>query len=146
MSITDYAPASTRIALITGGNRGLGLATARVLGRAGVRVLVGARDTAQGREAAAFLRDDGCDAEPVEIDVTCETCVARAAAEVGRRYGRLDILVNNAGILPEATTEGIDRPLDPSMVRRTFETNVFGAVAVTWSFLPLLRGRSPGGS
>lgn len=139
MNTTDCTTTAKRIALITGANRGLGFATARALGQADVRVLVGARNSAEGRTAAARLRSEGCDVESVEVDVTSEASVACAATEVSRRHGHLDILVNNAGILPEATTKDIDWPLDPSMFRATFETNVFGAVTVTRHFLPLLR-------
>lgn len=138
MSITDHTTSSKKIALITGANRGLGFATARALGRADVKVILGARNSELGHQAAAQLSREGIDAEFVQIDVTSESNVTCAATEISRRHGRLDILVNNAGILPEATATNIDWPLDPSMFRATFETNVFGAVTVTRHFLPLL--------
>jgi NAD(P)-dependent dehydrogenase (short-subunit alcohol dehydrogenase family) len=64
--------------------------------------------------------------------------------QIEKQYGGLDILVNNAGILPEATTSDITVPLDLDMFRKTFETNVFGAVTVTQEFLPLLRKSASG--
>jgi NAD(P)-dependent dehydrogenase (short-subunit alcohol dehydrogenase family) len=134
----------TKIAVITGANRGLGLATARRLGRAGVTVLVGARTPAKGREAVERLRAEGLDAEALTIDVDSASSIREAATDVERRYGRLDILVNNAGILPEATRDDAGGPLDLPVFRASFETNVFGAVAVTNELLPLLR-RSPSG-
>jgi NAD(P)-dependent dehydrogenase (short-subunit alcohol dehydrogenase family) len=129
-----------KVALVTGANKGLGLATAERLGQAGARVLVGARDAAKGKAAVAELRRQGIEAEALALDVSDSASVRAAADEVERRHGRLDILVNNAGILPEATAaERSDGPLDVGMFKNTFGTNVFGAVAVTQAFLPLLR-------
>jgi NAD(P)-dependent dehydrogenase (short-subunit alcohol dehydrogenase family) len=129
----------TSIALITGANRGLGFETARQLGRSGVRTIIAARDPAKGERAAAELRAEGVDAGSVALDVTSPASVRAAASEVTHEYGVLDILVNNAGILPEATAGETDGPLDLALFRRTFETNVFGAVSVIEEFLPLLR-------
>lgn len=133
----------TRIALITGANRGLGFETARQLGQAGVTPIVGARDPAKGEKAADELRSDGLAAESLTIDVTSASSVKAAAEQVATQHGRLDILVNNAGILPEATAEAVD-PLDLGMFRQTFETNVFGVVSVVQGFLPLLRASHSG--
>jgi NAD(P)-dependent dehydrogenase (short-subunit alcohol dehydrogenase family) len=136
----DDAP----VALVTGANRGLGLAVARFLGEAGVTVLIGGRDTARAAEAAGVLRETGLAAWPVTLDVTDHAQVAAAAAHIEHAYGRLDILVNNAGILPEATTPGLEHPLDLDAFRSTFETNLFGAAAVTQAMLPLLRRSAAG--
>ncbi|HYH91319.1 MAG TPA: SDR family oxidoreductase [Solirubrobacteraceae bacterium] len=133
------------IALVTGASRGLGLETARRLGRRdGYKVIVGARDATGGERAVAALLDDGIDAEMVVLDVTSPASVEAAGGTVEERHGRLDVLVNNAGILPEATEGTGNGPVDVDMFRRTFDTNVFGAVAVSQRFLPLLR-RSPAG-
>ena len=141
MTITQQ---TTTVALVTGANRGLGLATARLLGEAGATVLLGARNAAKAEVAAAGLRDAGLDCWPITLDVESETSIAEAAAHVEREFGRLDVLVNNAGILPEATTPGADQPLDLELFRRTFDTNVFGAAAVSQAFLPLLRASETG--
>jgi NAD(P)-dependent dehydrogenase (short-subunit alcohol dehydrogenase family) len=135
----------TKIALVTGASRGLGLETARRLGsRNGYKIIVGARDPAAGDRAVQALRDDDVDAEMVILDVTSADSVEAAAGQVGERHGRLDVLVNNAGILPEATEATENGPVDLAMFRRTFDTNVFGAVSVAEHFLPLLH-RSPAG-
>lgn len=128
----------TRIALITGANRGLGFETARQLGHAGVQPIVGARDPVKGEQAAEDIRSEGLDAGSVTIDVTSASSVKAAAEQVATRHGRLDILINNAGILPEATAEAVD-PVDLGLFRQTFETNVLGVVSVIQEFLPLLR-------
>ncbi|WP_326560151.1 SDR family oxidoreductase [Micromonospora sp. NBC_01796] len=123
--------------LITGANKGIGLATARQLGGRGYTVLVGARDPERGREAERVLRDGGADAYAVELDVTDEESVARAAKQVSDRYGHLDVLVNNAGI---ARGDGTGRPSETTLatLREVYETNVFGVVTVTNALLPLL--------
>lgn len=133
-----------RVALVTGGGRGLGLATARRLGRTGAKPIIGARDAASGGRAVDDLRSEGIDAELVELDVDSIASVRAAAEQLDSRHGRLDILVNNAGILPEATEDTGDDPVDHNLFRRTFETNLFGAVSVVQELLPLLR-RSEGG-
>lgn len=126
----------TRVALVTGANKGIGYEIARQLGAVGdIAVLVGARDVEKGRAAAARLG-----AVPVQLDVTDEASVAAAAKWIEQEYGRLDILVNNAGILAERGEPPSATALD--VMRRTYETNVFGVVAVTNAMLPLLR-RAP---
>ena len=142
--MTNTYDDNTPIALVTGANRGLGLAVARQLAQAGATVLVGGRDSARAADAATALREAGLAARPVTLDVTDHAQVAVAAAHIEREHGRLDILVNNAGILPEATTPDLERPLDLAAFRSTFETNLFGVAAVTQAMLPLLR-RSPAG-
>jgi NAD(P)-dependent dehydrogenase (short-subunit alcohol dehydrogenase family) len=134
----------TRIAVITGANRGLGFATARRLSQWGVKVLVGARNHANGEEAVARLGREGLDSEPLQIDVDSHASVQEAAELVQHEHGRIDILINNAGILPEATASDVDRPLDLRLLRKTFETNVFGTIRVTNQFLPLLRRSASG--
>ncbi len=142
--MTTTQQTTTTIALVTGANRGLGHATARLLGEAGATVLLGARDTAKAELAAAGLRDEGIECWPLTLDVVSQTSVTEAARWVEREYGRLDVLVNNAGILPEATTPDAGQPLDIDLFRTTFDTNVFGAAAVSQAFLPLLRASEAG--
>jgi NAD(P)-dependent dehydrogenase (short-subunit alcohol dehydrogenase family) len=144
MSQSSTSSASTsRIALITGGNKGLGLETARQLGKQGITVLIGARDARRGAEAVQQLTREGITAAAVALEVTSAPAIAVAVADVTKRFGRLDILVNNAGILDYATDTG---PTTTSLetFRRVFETNLFGLVAVTQAFLPLIKA-SPAG-
>ncbi|TPJ56755.1 SDR family NAD(P)-dependent oxidoreductase, partial [Mesorhizobium sp. B2-7-1] len=86
---------SGKVALVTGGNRGIGLETARQLAELGFTVLIGVRDLAKGEAAAKRL---GGKVEAIALDVAAPEAAARAAAEVERRFGRLDVLVNNAAI------------------------------------------------
>ncbi|MEF3402172.1 SDR family NAD(P)-dependent oxidoreductase [Agromyces sp. CCNWLW203] len=132
------------IALITGANRGLGLATATALARTGATVIIAGRDFEAASAAAEGLVAQGLRAEPLELDVASPTSVAAGAAAVESRHGRLDILVNNAGILPEATSETEHEFVDLGAFARTFETNVLGVATVTEKFLPLLRRSDAG--
>lgn len=132
------------VALITGGNRGLGLATARILGQAGVTVIIAARDEERSQASVLALRGDDIDASAIQVDVNDPASIAAAVDRVTSEHGRLDILVNNAGILPEATTPDADQPLDLDLFTRTLTTNVLGAVAVTQAFLALLTASDAG--
>src|SRR5436189_1375798 len=88
-----------KIALITGANKGIGLETARQLGRQGITVLTGARDEAKATAAAAELSKEGIDAHGIVIDVSDAGSIKKAGAQIARDYGHLDILVNNAGVM-----------------------------------------------
>ncbi|MFJ4700425.1 MULTISPECIES: SDR family oxidoreductase [unclassified Streptomyces] len=134
---------STKTALVTGANKGIGLAIARGLADLGFTVAVGARDEARGAAAAESLRAEGARAFAVVLDVTSEESVAAAARTVAEEAGRLDVLVNNAGI-SGSTEDGAQDPttLDLDVVRTVLDTNVFGVVRVTNALLPLLR-RAP---
>ncbi|RTM07852.1 MAG: SDR family NAD(P)-dependent oxidoreductase [Hyphomicrobiales bacterium] len=131
--MTGGANHSGKLAIVTGGNRGIGLETARQLAELGFTVLIGVRDLARGEAAARTL---GGKVEAVELDVAAPEAAARAAAEVERRFGRLDVLVNNAAIHYDPSARAL-RP-DWTMIREAFETNVFGAWRVAAAFAPLL--------
>ncbi len=120
--------------LITGASTGIGAATATRLGRNGWTVLAGVRNAAAGEQLVA--QSAGADVRPLALDVTNSEQIAQARAAVDDAHaGRLDALVNNAGI-------GVGGPLElipPDELRRQFEVNVFGQVAVTQALLPALR-------
>lgn len=132
------------ISLITGATRGLGLATARALAANGGRVLLSGRNPDDAEQAAAKLRREGLDTYSVELDVTSPSSIQSAVQNVEQSQEGLDVLVNNAGILPEATDTTEHEFSSLEMFRDTFETNLFGAVAVTEAFLPLLRRSAAG--
>jgi NAD(P)-dependent dehydrogenase (short-subunit alcohol dehydrogenase family) len=122
-------------ALVTGANKGIGHETARRLAGLGMTVLVGARDPGRGERAVEGLRASSPDVHLVLLDVADESGVTRAAADVAARFGRLDVLVNNAAI---ATGGGPPSRQPVAAMREIFATNLFGMVAVTQAFLPLL--------
>jgi NAD(P)-dependent dehydrogenase (short-subunit alcohol dehydrogenase family) len=127
----------TRIALVTGANKGIGLEIARQLAEAGVHVIIGARDAERGRAAAANLAGEGLLAEVLALDLLDPASIAAAARQIGETHGKLDILVNNAGIFDPADGQPGKASLDA--VRRVMETNFFGTLAITQAMLPLLR-------
>ena len=128
---------SRTLALVTGGNRGIGFETARQLAGKGARVLLAGRSHSRARDAARVLQAEGLAVDPCELDITDEAGIAAAAAGVEERHGRLDVLVNNAGVRVEPYGK---RPSEQNLQdwRETFETNLFGTVAVTRAFLPLI--------
>ncbi|GAA3316096.1 SDR family oxidoreductase [Nonomuraea dietziae] len=131
----------TKIALVTGANRGIGYEIAAGLGALGYRVGVGARDEARRESAVEKLRAAGVDAFGVPLEVTSDQSVTDAADLIERQAGRLDVLVNNAGISGETGPGWAQDPttLDLDMVRTVVETNVIGVIRVTNAMLPLLR-------
>ena len=126
-----------RQALVTGANKGIGLAIARGLAQAGMTVWLGARDRVRGKAAVQRLQAEGLDVRLLEIDVADDDSVRRAAETVGSEIEALDVLVNNAGII-------IDPAAPPSQarmadVKATHEVNLFGPIRVTQAFIPLLK-------
>jgi NAD(P)-dependent dehydrogenase (short-subunit alcohol dehydrogenase family) len=133
----NYMPEDTKIALVTGANKGIGFEIARQLGSRNITILVGARDQARGEVAVQKLRAEQIDAVFVQLDVTVQASIDAAADFIDRTYGRLDILVNNAGIsVHEWSTPPSQLALED--LQKTFATNVFGVFAVTKAMLPLL--------
>ena len=89
---------SGRVALVTGGTSGIGLATARAFARAGASVTVTARGEEAGRQACAALENEGARALFVQTDVRDEAAVAGAVEQTMKHFGRLDVAANCAGI------------------------------------------------
>lgn len=139
--ITKHA----RIALVTGANQGVGLQVAKELVANGVTVFVGSRNFERGEAAANQI---GNGAIPIQLDVTDQASIIAAANRIREEFGRLDLLVNNAAI---SRGERNDVPLEDyaasysasnvslEEVRKIWETNVFGPLAVYQAMLPLLR-------
>jgi NAD(P)-dependent dehydrogenase (short-subunit alcohol dehydrogenase family) len=123
--------APSRAVLITGCSSGIGYATALRLARAGWPVYASARR----REAIADLGQAGC--TTLALDVTDEQSMRAAVAEVEREHGAIGVLINNAGYSQSGPVEQVK--LDA--VRRQFETNVFGPVALTQLALPRMRAQ-----
>lgn len=140
-----------RVALVTGANQGIGLQIAKDLAARELLVLVAARDIDKGTAAAKTI---GGNARAILLDVTNAASIAAAVARVHDELGRLDVLVNNAGIasapsgeaptLEAVAARGAPATAKLDDVRTVFETNVFGVIAVTQAFLPLLRAAPAG--
>lgn len=125
----------SRIALVTGGNKGIGLEIVRQLASQGFTVYLGSRDIKKGENAVSKLQNSGVEAHLLQLDVTDTTSIQEAVAQIKKRHGRLDILVNNAGtVLHEK-----ENKVDAKAFEKTYAVNVFGIVRITEAALPLLR-------
>jgi NAD(P)-dependent dehydrogenase (short-subunit alcohol dehydrogenase family) len=127
---------TSKSALVTGANKGIGREIARRLATMGFKVWLGARDAERGMAAAQALRAEGLDAQWLELDVTQDDSVAAAVKTVSADSSCLDVLVNNAGV-------AINYDPPPSRqrvadIQATYDVNVFGPIRVTQAFLPLL--------
>lgn len=127
-----------RIALVSGGNRGIGLAIARQLAARGLRVYVGARQLAQGRAAAREAGAMGA----VQLDVADEAHRRRAVDELLQREGRLDVLINNAGVALDKWVPAAQLELDA--LRTTMETNLYAPLRLSQLVLPAMRAQGYG--
>jgi NAD(P)-dependent dehydrogenase (short-subunit alcohol dehydrogenase family) len=133
-----------KIALITGANRGIGLETARQLGKQDVTILVAARDLAKSEAAVAELKKEGVDARPIKLDVDNPADYKAAAEKIEKEYGVLDILINNAGVLLDGRKGNETSTTSQELLRKTFDTNFFAVVALTQTLLPLLKKSKAG--
>ncbi len=133
-SVGDIPDLSGRVAVITGANSGLGLATARALAEAGAAIVMAVRTPSKGRSAAETIRrrHPSADVEVVELDLSDLGSVRRAAGAVSGRLDRLDWLIDNAGIMatpPQLSVDGVEMQ---------FASNHLGHFALTGLLLPLL--------
>ena len=126
-----------RVALVTGANSGLGLATARALSASGATVVMACRSRRKGETARSQLLEAGLTGlDLLELDLADLNSVGRAASEVGNRYGHLDLLFNNAGVMaPPRTLTNQGHELQ-------FGVNHLGHMALTLQLLPLMQARN----
>jgi NAD(P)-dependent dehydrogenase (short-subunit alcohol dehydrogenase family) len=124
-----------RTALVTGGNRGIGLEVCRLLSRRGLRVVLGSRDGAAGEKAAAALGAAAGVVRAEALDVASDESVQALAQRLRKARIQIDVLVNNAGIYPSAAL--LDRGGD-EVLREALEVNFLGAVRTCRAFVPAM--------
>lgn len=129
-----------RVAMITGGNGGIGLGMARGLAGAGAKIAIAARDADKSRAAVADLEKRGAEAIAITLDVADEASVDRAVAATAERFGRLDILVNNAGINIRGPAQDL-RTVDWYKV---LNTNLTGAFLCAKAAYPIMKKNGGG--
>ncbi len=130
------------VALITGGNRGLGLAIAGQLAERGLRVIISARRPEQGQAAADQLRGAGADADWLQLEVTDADQCRTAIEALLEREGRLDVLVNNAGVALDQWVSV--QQLDVDVLRETMEVNLYAPLRLCQLVLPTMRNQGYG--
>ncbi|WP_437310403.1 SDR family oxidoreductase [Sorangium sp. So ce388] len=120
-----------RVAVVSGGNRGIGLEICRQLARRAIHVVLGSRDEGRGSAAAASLAGQGLSVEARRLDVSDEASVDELARALAAEHGGIDIVVNNAGIAMDG--------FNAEVARRTIDVNFFGPLRLTDALLPLVR-------
>jgi NAD(P)-dependent dehydrogenase (short-subunit alcohol dehydrogenase family) len=127
-----------KVAIVTGGNRGIGREIARQLARQQVSVVIGARDPEKGEKAAAEMKAEGLEVASLQLDVIDTKSVRRFVERVDKQFGAPSILVNNAGVFPESYEARVTE-VPTSVWRETIETNLFGAVRMCREVVPLMQ-------
>ena len=132
-----------KIALVTGGNRGLGYETCRQLAELGLKVLLGARDLSKGKSAANQLNEkEGLDVMFYQLDVSDQNSISNVIKEVDKEFGRLDVLVNNAAILYDTWQNAVNADLE--IVNDALRTNLFGPWKLSQVFIPMMKSNRYG--
>jgi NAD(P)-dependent dehydrogenase (short-subunit alcohol dehydrogenase family) len=127
-----------RLAVVTGGNKGIGYEICRQLARKGLRVVLTSRDAEKGGEARKRLERERLDVLHHPLDVTDQASVATIAGHLESEYDRVDVLVNNAGILIDSRSTSVLREKEETF-RATLETNFYGALRMCQALVPLMQ-------
>lgn len=131
-----------QVALVTGGNRGIGYELVKQLVLKGFKVILASRDPEMGQEAAQRLKESNLDVSFVEMDVDNQESINQAAITVNKCFGRLDVLINNAGVYLDKNEKLL--AMDPDILEKTMATNFFGVYHVIRSFIPLMEKQGYG--
>lgn len=129
--------ARQRVALVTGGNRGIGYEICRQLARKGLTVVLTSRSIAAGRAAGRRLQAEGLDVEVRRLDVTRAASIRAAVAAIKKQHDRIDVLVNNAGILADPHGARV-LGSKPAVFRKTLDTNFYGPLLLMQAVAPLM--------
>ncbi|MDY6899587.1 MAG: SDR family oxidoreductase [Cyanobacteriota bacterium] len=128
-----------KIALVTGGNRGIGFAVTQGLLQKGFQVIITSRSLDKAKQAAEKLNSMG-KVRPIELNVVDDNSINQAFKSIQSQIDKLDVLINNAGVYPD---EGVNiLTIDRLLLHKTLNTNTFGAIRMVQEFLPLLKKSS----
>jgi 3-oxoacyl-[acyl-carrier protein] reductase len=133
--MTDLARLSGKVAVVTGGTRGIGRGIATALLELGASVIITGRNGQKTTAAAKELSINSKTCEGIECDVTNLASVAASATHVREKYGRLDVLVNNAGV---GGPGSLLHELNPDVWDEIFDTNVRGVFYMMHELVPLM--------
>lgn len=131
-----------KIAVVTGGNKGIGFGICRSLAKQGIRTILTARDVSKGEIAKEQLKQEGLEIIFHPLDVTDENSIDSLVSFLSKEFGKLDILINNAAIRKDAGMMGLDVPVE--IFREMMDTNLYGPVMMCQALAPLLKKSSAG--
>lgn len=135
----------TKIALVTGGNKGIGFETVRQLAEQNIKVLLGARNETEGKKAEEVLRGESLDVTFIKLDISNSQDIENAKTYIEKEFGQLDILINNAAVFIDGEWFGNNVESVPmKTLRDTFDINYFGTVELTQALLPLIKKSDAG--
>jgi NAD(P)-dependent dehydrogenase (short-subunit alcohol dehydrogenase family) len=135
----------TKIALVTGGNKGIGFQTVRQLAQQNIKVLLGARNEAEGSKAEETLRAESLDVTFIRLDISSSDDIEATRNFIEKQFGKLDILINNAAVFLDSAWFGNNTETVPlKTLRDTFDINYFGTVELTQALLPLIKNSDAG--
>lgn len=135
----------TKIALVTGGNKGIGFETVKQLAQQNIKVLLGARNETEGEKAAEALRAESLDVTFIKLDISDSDDIEDTKNFIENQFGKLDILINNAAVFLDNAWFGNNTETVPlKTLRDTFDINYFGTVELTQSLLPAIRKSEAG--
>lgn len=133
---------SKRVALVTGGNRGIGKEIARQLAHKGLHVIIGCRSEEKGWQAVSELRSEGLELEVQAVDLQDPGSMDAMIDRIRQEHGRLDVLVNNAGIILDRGVSVLD--VEEVVMKETLEINFFGALRMIQAVVPLMKEQGYG--
>lgn len=135
----------TKIALVTGGNKGIGFETVKQLAQQNIKVLLGARNETEGKKAEETLRAESLDVTFIRLDISDSADIEDTKNFIENQFGKLDILINNAAVFLDNAWFGNNTETVPlKTLRDTFDINYFGTVELTQSLLPAIRKSDAG--
>lgn len=134
-----------KIALVTGGNKGIGFETVKQLAQQNIKVLLGARKETEGKKAEEALRAESLDVTFIKLDISDSDDIENARNYIDKQFGKLDILINNAAVFLDSAWFGNNTETVPlKTLRDTFDINYFGTVELTQALLPAIRKSDAG--
>jgi len=126
-----------RVAVVTGGNHGIGFEICKELSKVGCRVVLTSRDEEHGKQAAAKLGADKKNIVYHKLDVTDSKDIETLRDWIPKMYGRVDILINNAGVYLDEGTSVFN--VDEKIVKETLDVNFYGAFNICRALVPIMR-------
>lgn len=130
-----------KVALVTGGNKGIGLEICRQLAKKGVHVILTSRTKSKGLSAIKELNKKGLEADFELLDASDKKSIKKAVSSIKKKFGKIDILINNAGILIDTKENKSESIFDTKIetIKKTMDTNTFGPILLCQEVIPIMK-------